>query len=175
MPGAVFLRGEGINLRTVKPGDYGFLHEHGNDPIREGAPAPTPVSERDIEGFIESESSVQFLPRRDGSPVGFVFLFGIDYERDHAEIGYWVVPDEQGRGYATEAVALCLEHAFDDRGLHKVFARVFDHNDASMGVLESLGFQQEGRLREQDYVRGKYRDTYLFGILSREWQNKDDE
>lgn len=171
MPGATFLGGDNLTLRTVTPADYEFLLEHGNNPaIRQGAPAPTPVSEDDLREFVVTDdSSVQFLPCHDGQPVGFVFLFDIEPTRDHAEVGCWIAPDEQGNGYATEATALCLEHAFDDRGLHKVFARAFGHNDASMHVLESLGFQQEGCLREQDYIRGEHRDTYLFGILADEW------
>lgn len=172
MPGATFLRGDDLSLRAVTPGDYGFLHEHGNDPaIREGAPTPRPVSEDDLAEFVEADDrSVQFLPCRDGTPVGFAFLFDIEPDRDHAEVGCWIAPEEQGNGYATEATALCLEHAFADRGLHKVFARVFEHNDPSMRVLETLGFQQEGCLREHDYIRGAYRDTYLFGLLAGEWE-----
>jgi len=171
MPGATFLQGDTISLRTVTPNDYAFLLDHGNDPaVREGAPAPTPVSESDLAAFVESDDqSVQFLPCRGDCPVGFVFLFDIDPHRDHAELGCWIAPEEQGNGYATDAAALCLDHAFDDRGLHKVLARVFEHNDASMRVLEKLGFQQEGRLREHDYIRGAYRDTYLFGLLADEW------
>ena len=117
MPGAPFLRGDRLTLRTVTPDD----HE---------------------------------------------FLFEIEPQRDHAELGCWIAPDEQGKGYATEASRLCLDHAFADRGLHKVLARVFEHNDASMAVRDKLGFQQEGRLREQDYIRGAYRDTLLFGLLA---------
>ncbi|WP_299267316.1 GNAT family N-acetyltransferase [Halorientalis sp.] len=37
-----------------------------------------------------------------------------------------------------------------------------------MAVLDKLGFQQEGRLRKQDYVRGAYRDRLLFGLLADE-------
>lgn len=171
MPGPTFLRGDRLTLRTVTPDDYEFLLEHGNAPaVREGAPTPTPVERSDIAAFVEDdESSVQFLACVDGEPVGFVFLFDIEPCRDHGEIGCWVAPDEQGNGYASEAADLCLDHAFDDRGLHKVLARVFEHNDPSMRVLEKLGFQQEGHLREQDYIRGEYRDTLLYGLLASEW------
>lgn len=52
-------------------------------------------------------------------------------------------------------------------------ARVFEHNDASIRVLEKLGFQQEGCLREHAYIRGAYRDTYLFGLLADEWEHAE--
>ncbi|AQL43133.1 hypothetical protein BV210_10580 [Halorientalis sp. IM1011] len=172
MPGAPFLRGDRVDLRTVTPEDYDFLLEHGNDPaIRHGAPAPTPVTREDLANFVEDDDeSVQFLACHGETPVGFVFLFDVDPWRDHAELGCWIAPNEQGEGYATEAAALCLDHAFGDRGLHKVVARVFEHNDASMAVLDKLGFQQEGRLREQDYVRGQHHDTLLFGLLAEEFE-----
>jgi len=172
MPGPAFLRGSRLTLRTVTPEDYDFLLEHGNDPrVRQGAPTPTPVGRDDLAAFVEDDdSSVQFLPCREGEPVGLVFLFDVEPCRDHAEIGCWIAPDEQGAGYATETTTLCVDHAFDDRGLHKVVARVFEDNDPSMAVLEKLGFQQEGRLREQDYIRGERRDTLLFGLLAREWR-----
>ena len=171
MPGAPFLRGDRLTLRTVTPADHEFLLEHGNDPaVREGAPTPTPVDEDALAAFLDDDESVQFLPCRDETPVGFVFLFGIEPHRDHAELGCWIAPDEQGEGYATEASELCLDHAFADLGLHKVLARVFEHNDASMAVLDKLGFQREGRLREHDYIRGAYRDTLLFGLLAEEWR-----
>jgi RimJ/RimL family protein N-acetyltransferase len=171
MPGHTFLRGDRLTLRTVTPDDREFLLEHGNDPaVRAGAPTPTPVHEDDLAAFLDDDAAVQFLPCLDGTPVGFVFLFDVEPHRDHAELGCWIAPDQQGEGYATEATELCLDHAFADRGLHKVLARVFEHNDASMAVLDKLGFQQEGRLREQDYIRGAYRDTLLFGLLAAEFE-----
>jgi RimJ/RimL family protein N-acetyltransferase len=171
MPGGTFLSGDRLDLCTVTRSDYGFLCEHGNRPaIRNGAPVPIPVSEQDIAAFVEDDSdSVQFLACRDGTPVGFVFLFDIESQRDHAEVGVWIVPDEQGNGYGTDTLRLCLDHAFDDRGLHKVLARVFEHNTASQQMVESLGFEQEGRLREHEYIRGEYRDTLLYGIVASEW------
>lgn len=170
MPGAAFLEGDRLSLRTVQPEDYEFLHEYWNAPtIRYGAPMPSPISEGAIAGFVQEDGdSIQFLPCRDGDPVGFVFLFDIDELADHAEIGYWITPDERGNGFATEAADLCLKHAFDDRGLHKVIGHVFSDNEASKRVLEKIGFQKEGRLREHRYVDGEHRDMLLYGILASE-------
>lgn len=171
MPGATFLRGDRLELRTVEaPEDHDFIHRHWNDPsIRHWAPLPTPITTEYISAMVEDQDDViPFLPCHDGDPVGYVMLFYVDEEASHGEIGYWIAPDEQGNGYASEAAELCLKHAFDDRGLHKVFARVFVNNDASIRVLEGLGFQQEGRLREHYYVDGEHRDMYFYGLLASE-------
>jgi RimJ/RimL family protein N-acetyltransferase len=92
---------------------------------------PSPISKKEIACLVQQDDEfVQFLRCIEKDPVGFVFLSHIDPLAGHAEIGYWVIPEERGNGYATEAAELCLTHAFDDRGLHKVAARVFQENSA---------------------------------------------
>ncbi|WP_225335893.1 GNAT family N-acetyltransferase [Halomicrobium urmianum] len=83
--------------------------------------------------------------------------------------------EERGQGYATEAVDLLCEWAFLDRQLEKLLARVFDGNDASMRVLEKVGFQREGRLRRHYKVEGERVDAVLFGLLADEWREEPPE
>jgi RimJ/RimL family protein N-acetyltransferase len=168
MPGASYQEGEEIALRTVQPEDHQFIHQHWNDQtIRYGAPMASPISKKEIARLVQQDDeSVQFLPCIENDPVGFVFLSNIDPLADHAELGYWVIPEERGKGYATEAAELCLNHAFEDRGLHKVAARVFEENTGSRRVLEKLGFQKEGRLREHRYVNGEHKDVLMYGLLT---------
>jgi len=57
-------------------------------------------------------------------------------------------------------------------GTRKVIARAFGENDASHRVLEKLGFQQEGRLRDQHYINGERKDMCLFGLRRPEWERR---
>lgn len=171
MPGAVFMRGERVTLNTVHPDDYGFLQEQFNDPsIRHQAGVSLPLTEAAVADFVEeTEDAVQFLICVDDTPVGHVVLTELDTQAKTGELGWVVIrPDQQGNGYATEAVELCLRHAFDDRGLHKISAQVIEGNEPSMRVLEKRGFQQEGVLREQEYAEGEFVDVYRYGLLSSE-------
>lgn len=171
MPGPVFLEGERLRLHTVRPEDYEFVVHNLNDPkIRHGGyeSVRTPVSTDDVAAKVESEDYHMFLACREDVPVGSVSLKDIDLEGRKAELGYWTTPDEQGSGYATEAADLCLTHAFDGLGLHKVWARTVGDNEASNQVLENLGFQQEGVLREHWHGFGRYVDEYRFGLLNTE-------
>src|SRR5262249_1048252 len=63
---------------------------------------------------------------------------GLRLERAHdrAELGYWIGVPYWGRGYATEAAAAVLGHAFATLGVHRVHARHFTRNPASGRVLE---------------------------------------
>lgn len=98
-----------------------------------------------------------------------MLLGEIDTQARTAEVGYLVAPGERGNGYATEAAGLCLRYAFDDRDLYRVWATVNEGNDASVCVLEKLGFTLEGTLRAHEYADGERVDVGLYGILAAEW------
>lgn len=171
MPGSVFMQGERVTLTTVNPDDYSFLQEQFNNPsIRHQAGVSLPLTKAAVADFVEkTEDTVQFLVCRDDTPLGHVVLTELDTQARTGELGWIAIrPDEQGNGYATEAVDLCIKHAFDDRNLHKVWAQIIEGNEASMRVLEKLRFQQEGVLRQQEYVDGEFVDVYRYGILSSE-------
>lgn len=164
------MRGERVTLRTIRPADYRFVERHLNEPaIRRPAGVPFPTSEAEVAEFVEGEETVQFLVCREESPVGHVVLAELDTQARTAELGWIVItPEQQGEGYATEAGELCLDHAFDDRGLHKVWARVNADNTPSIRLFETLGFEREGTLREQEFAAGERVDVYRYGRLATE-------
>jgi ribosomal-protein-alanine N-acetyltransferase len=51
-----------------------------------------------------------------------------------------------------------------------VGAIAYDFNDASRGLLESLGFTEEGRTRKDRFINGEYIDTIQYGLLRKEWR-----
>ena len=169
MPGPVFLEGERVKLRTIQPTDYEFVLRVLNNPsIRHGGyeTYKSPVTETDVAQKVEADDYHIFLVCQDENPLGSAALKDIDLEGRKAELGYWIAPDEQGNGYATEAAELCLTHAFEELGLHKVWARTVGDNTTSNRVLEKLGFQREGVLEEHWYGIGRYVDEYRFGLIN---------
>ncbi|UGT64440.1 GNAT family N-acetyltransferase [Nocardia asteroides] len=85
-----------------------------------------------------------------------------------AWIGYWVARDLSGKGVATAALALGLDHCFGPVGLHRVEATVRPENLASQAVLRHAGFREEGLLRRYLDVDGAWRDHLLVGITVEE-------
>ena len=76
--------------------------------------------------------------------VGTVKLAHCEIDgRPEVELGYAVVPDCWGAGYATEASAGALEHARDVLGLEEVVAFALVSNEASLAVMRRLGFRHE--------------------------------
>ena len=63
-----------------------------------------------------------------------------------------------------------LQWGFDAHDLNRVQADVDTRNLASRGVLEKLGFLHEGTLREDCVVNGEVSDSWVYGLLRREWK-----
>lgn len=85
------------------------------------------------------------------------------------EIGYIFHPDYWGQGYATEVARLLVNFGFDELNLHRIYATCDPRNGASAKVLEKLGMVKEGCLRENLYIKGGWRDSFVYSILEHEW------
>ena len=87
-----------------------------------------------------------------------------------ADIGYELAPQYWGQGYATEAARAIVLFGFQELGLYRIAAWCNADNLASAGVLEKVGLQLEGRLRENEYFKGRWWNALLYGLLEREWR-----
>lgn len=82
-----------------------------------------------------------------------------------AEIGYEIHPQQWRKGYTSEAVSEVLSYGFDVMGLTRIGAVVFIENEASNKLLEKVGFQKEGVLRNYMYQDGKSYDTNVYSLI----------
>lgn len=126
----------------------------------------------DIERMVREDVLYQWGIERSATPgvIGTATLCRIDRAHRRAELGFALHPDQWGRGYATEAVAALVAHAFADHGLHRLEADVDPRNAASLRVCESLGFVREGVLRERYHVNGEIQDSVILGLLAPAWR-----
>ena len=69
-----------------------------------------------------------------------------------------------------QALTLVLDFGFQQMSLNRVEAVVFRDNVPSCGLLESLGFEREGLLREYECLRGRYEDMFMYSLLRRDWR-----
>ncbi len=89
-------------------------------------------------------------------------------------LGYCYTDAAWGNGYATEAARALLRWAFDTLDLNRVQAATDTRNVASARVLEKLGFVREGTLREDCVVNGEVSDSWVYGLIRRDWQPSPD-
>lgn len=109
----------------------------------------------------------------DGQIAGVTGAHTIDRLNRHAEIGYWLGQDFEGKGIITASAGVLLGYLVEERGLHRIEARCAASNDRSRRVMEHLGMREEGTLREEERLADStYDDTWIYGILASEWKKR---
>ncbi|WP_135306466.1 GNAT family N-acetyltransferase [Haloarcula amylovorans] len=178
MPGPAFLRSEAVTLRPVNADcddDVQAIQRAINNPnTRRPMGLTDPHSAQSERAWLQDlddreDHILLFIATDENTPVGNVELFDIDHCHGRAELGCWVYEPHRGQGYATAACQLMLRYAFTELRLHRVDAVVYDTNDASQALIETLGFAHEGVKREFGYLDGEFVDQHQYGILGSEF------
>ena len=87
-----------------------------------------------------------------------------------AELGYWVMPGDRGRGLARAGVAVIADWAFDALDLRRLAIGTMVANDASRRVAQALGFRPEALLRSFRPCGQTRTDCIVYSLLSDEWR-----
>ncbi len=82
-----------------------------------------------------------------------------------ATLGYKMDKDYRRKGYMHEAIEKGLEIMKEELFLHRIEAIVMPSNEPSIKLLENLGFQQEGLIRDKVLLNGKWEDHYLYSYI----------
>ncbi len=83
---------------------------------------------------------------RDGTPIGIAGLFVRDELDGVPDLGYALLPNWTGEGYAFEAATAVLDDADDRLGLPLLYAIVSPDNSASIRLLEKVGMRYEKQI-----------------------------
>ena len=105
----------------------------------------------------------------DDTFIGWCALTRWNPEFRSAAIGYVFGEEFWGQGYATEVLGALLTWAFATLDLNRVQAELDTRNGASERVLIKLGFVHEGTTREDCIVNGEVSDSFIYGLLHRDF------
>lgn len=114
----------------------------------------------------------------DGLVIGTVSLEVVDGmgqpgmpRRTQADLGYIFDPAHGGHGYATEAVAAMVAHAFDGLGVRRITAGCFADNLASVRILEKVGMRREQHgVGDSWHAELGWVDGYTYALLADAWR-----
>lgn len=106
--------------------------------------------------------------------IGNISLNRIDWKNRSAEIGLLIGNKKvRGKGYATQALGVVVDHAFQKLNLRRLYAVIVEKNESSKRIFEKKGFKLEGVYREHFYLDDKYYDCHYYGLLKKEYLNKE--
>lgn len=102
----------------------------------------------------------------DGSGVvGQMHLFDVVWgPRCTGTAGYWLDTEATGRGLATWSLAMLIDHALTDYGLHRVEVNIRPENRSSLAIVQRLGLRDEGDRPGLVHVDGQWRDHRSFAV-----------
>jgi RimJ/RimL family protein N-acetyltransferase len=97
------------------------------------------------------------------SPVGAIFLEHGD--SGCGNIGYWVLSQHRGHGYATRGLRLAARWGLRSLGWARLQLWIEPDNEPSLRVAEGAGFIREGVLRSYSVIEGRRCDAVFFSLL----------
>lgn len=104
--------------------------------------------------------------KEDGQMIGNGGFHKWEHQHRKAELGYWVLPEYQGRGLAAEAINAMTKYGFGDMLLHRIEAEVDTENGRSSRILGKMGFTLEGIKKECEYINGRFIDLEFWAKIS---------
>ena len=163
-----------VRLRSRSEDDFDVLFRIADDLAtweERSAASPAPLTGEAFRSRLaqsdadDSGKDVSFVIDVDGAAVGSVSLFDVDGLARHAEVGIALVPEARGKGIGSAAISQIVEFAFVRCNLRRVHLQVIESNLGAIRAYENAGFVVEGRQRQHAWVRGKYDDIVIMGIL----------
>lgn len=93
---------------------------------------------------------------------------GYSWDADNrlAVLSYILAKHYWNKGIMTEALTAMIQFGFEHIHLHRIEAQVASPNLASARLLEKLGFQEEGCLRDRQYANNQFVDERIFALIN---------
>lgn len=166
-------------LRELAAEDAAVLHRYWSDAAVTAYMVLEPFASVDVtarmiellQGLPAAGQGIRWAVVRqgDGLVLGTCGFHNFQAEHRRAEVGYELGQEYWGRGLMTEALTAILGHGFGVLDLNRIEAFVNRGNVRSAALLASLGFVEEGLLREYEFARGGFVDQHCFSLLRRDF------
>lgn len=151
------------------------FHLRTNEEVMKYVPRPKPANMEEIYALIEEikqgtlrEENIGWAITLNEAPdilIGFIGFPHFDFPNFRAEVGYMLAPGFWGKGIASEALGMMNKFAFEELGLHSLYAVIDPDNLASAKVLVKQGYAKEAHFKEDLYFDGKFLDSAVYSLL----------
>ncbi|MEO7913508.1 MAG: GNAT family protein [Roseiflexaceae bacterium] len=171
------LKGEKVILRAVERDDLKRLHdlERNVDLVLLGdgewQPVPLGQWERNFDRQLEDTDKANFVIEAAGTVIGGIGLHHRSRRSGVTSFGIGIYdPDYLGNGYGRDAIETLLGWVFRIQNYRRIWLETSSTNERAIRCYKAVGFVEEGRLREHEFLDGQYMDAIIMGLLREEWQ-----
>ena len=177
-----FIAGSQVYLRAFRAEDLterylGWLNDPEATRYMESGIFPSTM--RDLESFYQriavsrSDVLMAVIDKGSGEHIGNMKLGPIQWVHRSAIFGIMIGEKKfWGRGVGREATRLMVEYGFDRLNLNRIDLGVFAEHEAGVRCYQKLGFKVEGRLRQDLFQDGEYKDRLWMGLLRSEYERR---
>lgn len=169
-----------LHLRMVKESDIPALFEMKSDPDTTSRYGAKPHLDQTqtaewvrilFEDYKERTTLFWCITLNESdTPIGSFTLWNMDLNSFRAELGYELNSRYWRKGIMGEALDVLLDWAFSEMGLNRIEACPLRENTSSVRMLEKLGFELEGNLKERIFFDGEFKDQLYFGMTRSSWE-----
>jgi len=90
-------------------------------------------------------------------------------DTSQVEMGCTLNQEYHGKGFAFEALQSIINYLFDDLGKRRIIASIDSRNQASIRLIERLGFQKKAHVTENSILKSEWVDDLVYALLKDEW------
>ncbi|WP_094229126.1 GNAT family N-acetyltransferase [Methanolobus psychrotolerans] len=169
------LKGEHVGLRAIERSDLGMLLDYRNSPeyrryFREYRELNNEHQNFWFEEIVmKDQKTIMFaiVELENKQLLGACGLCYIDWINKNADFSIYIgadglyIDDE----FALDAGHIMARYAFEELGLHRLWAEIYDFDDLKALFFKKMGFKLEGRHRETHWSEGKWHDSLFYSML----------
>jgi len=165
-----------ILLREIEEKDLYNIYEYASDEdVARYMPWETHKSLDDTHNFIDTEiekyktnTSLNYaiVLKENNKMIGTAGCFEYKDGDKFAQGGYVINKKYWGMGLVPEAMKAIIEYLFNEKDVHRVYAKHYVGNEKSGRVMQKLGMKFEGTMEDSVFVKGKYITTKHYAIIN---------
>jgi ribosomal-protein-serine acetyltransferase len=138
---------------------------------------PTVQSPADSCDFIKHQNDLMALGKEitygifvEGQLSGCIGTHAIDWPNKKTSLGYWLAQEQTGNKIMQRCTRTFIDYLFTCMHLNRIEIRCATQNMASRKIAENLSMVEEGVLRENEWLNGRYVDHILYGLTRTEYK-----
>ncbi|WP_179337521.1 MULTISPECIES: GNAT family N-acetyltransferase [Winogradskyella] len=176
------IKGEKVGLRALEREDLKYLRDWRNkEDFRRNFREVRELSLTDQEKWFESIQNTKHInfmftivDLESNEPIGAAGLLYINWINRSADFSFYIGKDDiyiDDKDASLEAVNLLIKYGFNNLNLNKIWMELYEFDTKKIDIFtKKFNFKQDGLLRENCFEDGKYWDSYLISLLSKDFK-----